>query len=59
MNKLTLTLTALLLAGGAFGADPPPAKDIPLPVPVVKADEAMVTAVNKALVAIAESTGNC
>ncbi len=48
MNKLTLTLTALLLAGGAFGADPPDKKEVPLPFPVVNAEENMRSAVAKA-----------
>jgi hypothetical protein len=50
MNRVTATILSLALAASVgWAADPPEKKEVPLPVPVVKAEEAMETAVNKAL----------
>jgi len=50
MNRVTATILSLALAASVgWAADPPEKKEVPLPVPVVKAEEAMETAVNRAL----------
>jgi len=50
MNRVTATILSLALAASVgWAADPPEKKEVPLPVPVVKAEEALETAVNKAL----------
>jgi len=49
MNRLTSTLLAITLAASAgWAADPPEKKEVPLPAPVIKAEDAMNDAVNKA-----------
>jgi hypothetical protein len=49
MNTLTKTLFALAFCvGSAWAGDPPDKKEVPLPAPIVKAEEAMNDAVAKA-----------
>jgi hypothetical protein len=48
MKTLSFTLASLLLACGAFGADPPEKKEVQLPAPVIKAEDVMNDAVAKA-----------